>query len=604
MDIKLNIRSLPDLKMLAEYRPDLFSLDTGIHISGDRISDPGYIILQNDDEEVQIGYHNNSDLLTALGDIISEKECNRFAHPIEFRGLMLDASRNGVPKVEYLKGVLVNIAFLGINYFCLYTEDTYEVKGEPLIGYGRGRYSKDEIRELVAFSKPLGITMFPCIQTLGHLEQLLKYKQYAFLRDTERVLNALKPEVYEFLEHLLDEASDPYDTDRIHLGMDETWGIGRGNAFTEEHAIRPLKIYAEHVAKVADICRKKGLNPIMWGDFVLGKTGKPMDSYEKSLLPDNVIMDYWEYSSTDENEYREQIRDFREMGYEPLFSPGMHNWGRFFPRIDLMQESASTGMKVVHDEGVKRVLMTMWGDDGNECLFPYNYPALTCYSAYLKAPVPEANAAEKVLEKLFGSSFGLVPVPPLSLSNISRNQELIDPKMLFYDDPLCGYITRLLKDPEGAASQFANLAETLASDNAVHGELSSYYILESIFYNIVSSKISIISNAVAFYRKNDRSGLAMISSSEVPLVISKLCEFRNLYRELWMRERKPFGFEVMDIRLSGMNGRLESLQEAINNFLNRKSESIDEFEMDISPIIAQSDFSIYKKLATRSISIW
>ena len=106
-------------------------------------------------------------------------------HPatLPFRGLMLDASRNGVPKISFLKSAIARMALLGMNYFCLYTEDTFQVDGEPLIGYGRGAYSKSEIRELVTYSAELGVTMFPCFQTLGHLEQILKYEKFEFLQN-------------------------------------------------------------------------------------------------------------------------------------------------------------------------------------------------------------------------------------------------------------------------------------------------------------------------------------------------------------------------------------------------------------------------------------
>ena len=59
---------------------------------------------------------------------------------LSFRGIMLDASRNAVPRVDHLKERLARLALMGLNRFCLYTEETYAVPGEPLFGYARGRY--------------------------------------------------------------------------------------------------------------------------------------------------------------------------------------------------------------------------------------------------------------------------------------------------------------------------------------------------------------------------------------------------------------------------------------------------------------------------------
>ena len=56
----------------------------------------------------------------------------------------------------------------------LYTEETYELPGEPHFGYLRGRYTADELREIDRVADRLGIEMIGCIQTLGHLGHLLR----------------------------------------------------------------------------------------------------------------------------------------------------------------------------------------------------------------------------------------------------------------------------------------------------------------------------------------------------------------------------------------------------------------------------------------------
>ena len=60
---------------------------------------------------------------------------------------MLDCSRNAVRNIATVKKLIRNLAMLGYNSLMLYTEDTYEVDGEPLFGYLRGRYGKEELKE-------------------------------------------------------------------------------------------------------------------------------------------------------------------------------------------------------------------------------------------------------------------------------------------------------------------------------------------------------------------------------------------------------------------------------------------------------------------------
>ena len=66
-------------------------------------------------------------------------------------GVMLDMSRNAVMRPSEVKNFARIIKSFGYNMIQLYTEDTYEVDGEPYFGYLRGRYSKQEIRDIVEY---------------------------------------------------------------------------------------------------------------------------------------------------------------------------------------------------------------------------------------------------------------------------------------------------------------------------------------------------------------------------------------------------------------------------------------------------------------------
>ena len=52
-------------------------------------------------------------------------------------GVMIDMSRNAVMSVASLKRFLELLKKMGYNMVMLYTEDTYEVDGEPYFGYMR-----------------------------------------------------------------------------------------------------------------------------------------------------------------------------------------------------------------------------------------------------------------------------------------------------------------------------------------------------------------------------------------------------------------------------------------------------------------------------------
>lgn len=147
---------------------------------------------------------------------------------------MLDSSRNAVMTVDGIKDLLRKMAMMGLNTLMIYTEDTYEVKEYPYFGYMRGRYTEGELRECDQYAADLGIEMIPCIQTLAHLTEALKWNYAIPLRDTADILLAGSKETYTFLEHLIEAASRPFQSKRIHIGMDEAHQLGLGK-YLDKH---------------------------------------------------------------------------------------------------------------------------------------------------------------------------------------------------------------------------------------------------------------------------------------------------------------------------------------------------------------------------------
>lgn len=610
-ELKYNISRLQSGRILANYLPDFFSFEGGMAIEAFPGLKEGYVITECSDKKLPIKYSSISDLMMALGDIIAHGHPRLDSGPVvpalDFRAVMLDCSRNGVPTVDFLKGAILKLALMGMNYFCLYTEDTYEVDGEPLIGYGRGRYSKTEIRELVGFGEKIGVTLFPCIQTLGHLEQILKYHKYVYLRDNTRVLNALKEETYIFVAKLITEAVNPYNTKLIHLGMDETWGIGRGYAFVENKPIRPLEIYAKHVARVFEICEKEGLQPIMWGDFILGHSGeKEMNEFQKSFLPKSMIMNYWEYESQDKSRYAGAIAEFRKMGYEPLVSPGFHNWGRFWTDYQAVLRTAGPCMKAVHECGIKKTMMTMWGDDGQECLFDANYPALSFYLAWCRMRDPSPEFWEKRAEIICGVPFAeflkFSEFENFAVSRLDKSGYPVSSKMLFYDDPFFGYVNRMFSDDE-VYRIFSDFAETLRKAAGSSRKYPDLLRLAALYSSIISLKFQICRNSrLAYFADNKRD--LKIQLGLIPNLEKDICEFHSLYKRLWLRERKPFGLEVMDIRLAGLKARTATMRETIESYLAGEQGKILEFEFETPGEISWADFQTYSKVVSRCFSLW
>ena len=123
-------------------------------------------------------------------------------------GVMVDCSRNSVMNVEALRSLIPVLSKIGYTTLMLYTEDTYEVNGEPYFGYLRGRYSKAELKEIDRIAAASGVELVPCIQTLAHLRGIFRWKEYAGIRDTADILLADDERTYELIEHIFETLAE------------------------------------------------------------------------------------------------------------------------------------------------------------------------------------------------------------------------------------------------------------------------------------------------------------------------------------------------------------------------------------------------------------
>ena len=193
-----------------------------------------------------------------------------------FFGVMLDMSRNGVMKVDEIKKYASIIKKMGYNMLQLYMEDVYEVDDEPYFGYLRGRYSKEELKDIVSYCNSINIEVVPCIQTLAHLENLVRWAPYKGIVDFDNILLVDDPRTYELIENMFKSLRECFTTDNIHIGMDEAYMLGLGR-YLELHGYQNrVDILSNHLQKVMKLCEKYNFKPMMWSDmfFRLANNGQ------------------------------------------------------------------------------------------------------------------------------------------------------------------------------------------------------------------------------------------------------------------------------------------------------------------------------------------
>ncbi len=568
---------------LVEAYPNAFNHEKGLKTVTEEWSKPGYD-LSAENGTCKISHGTKSDLMRSLGQWITRRPDELSEEPeMKFRGLMIDNSRNAVMKPEKIKEIMLKLALFGYNALCLYTEDTYEVKEHPEIGYMRGKYTHSELEELDRYARELGIEMFPCIQTLGHLREILSHPNYAHLRDTENVLNLKTEETYSLLEKLIENAVAPYSSKRIHLGLDETRGLSTGRAFIPNEPIDPREAYLDHLNWLSDLCESMGLDPMMWGDIVIGMSGtQSFDQSQTERLPENMKMVFWTYRIHDQKYYRDTINKYREMGFNPLVAPGLWSWGRLWGSQSMADATAPRFMEVSRSKGVQEALMTMWGDDGHEAPFASNYPALgqfaeDCWHSQL---VNQDTA--NLVQAICGTPLETYSLPSRLDHYPGRERESIESfanisKGILWDDPLLGIYARHYEN-DSLEAHFEKIGKDIEfSSTKASSDDGALFQYARDLSEVLRLKADLHNKARKAYLKGDTELLRSISEG-IPGLVEAMTRLKDAHTEIWQEERKPFGLEVLQARYGGQLVRLRHMEKKLEGFLSGEISEIEQFE--------------------------
>lgn len=240
----------------------------------------------------------------------------------EWRGFMLDVSRS-FHKIEEIKKFVDYMAMLKLNRFHLhlsddqgfrvemkkykklneigswrvdhvvYDENDNSVWGRPvqkegeLANYG-GYYTIEELKDLVAYAKERNIEILPEIDVPGHSQAIIaSYPELSCEPDKDftvatggvRTNNTICPSTeatYDFIKTLVDELSDIFPFEYIHIGGDECnkaqWARhDQCSEFKKSHSLEgddELQSYFVH--RVEEIVNGAGKKMIGWDEILDG----------------------------------------------------------------------------------------------------------------------------------------------------------------------------------------------------------------------------------------------------------------------------------------------------------------------------------------------
>ena len=147
------------------------------------------------------------------------------------RGIHDEISYGQVSTMDNFKDMIRFLADFKMNTLIIYFEDTFRFAHYPSVGAGRGALTREQVDELEAFARPLGIEIFPVFEMLGNQGALLmldEVRQFAEFPGAHSF--AVNDEAFGFLANCFKEMAAAFDSKYFHAGLDESWDLGFGKS--------------------------------------------------------------------------------------------------------------------------------------------------------------------------------------------------------------------------------------------------------------------------------------------------------------------------------------------------------------------------------------
>ena len=502
---------------------------------------------------------------------------------------MLDVSFGSPLTVDSVKELLEYMALFGYNQLQFYIEDMYEIKDRAYFGYLRGRYTFDELKAIDDYAYDLGIEAVPCMQTLGHMSQYLKWPEAADVKDTAGVLLCDSEKTYEFIEQMILASTAPFRTNKIHVGCDETYGLGSGKYLKLYGKADTMDVYLRHVARVAEICEKHGLSPMMWSDMLCSSFSKgggnwnpdiEIPEYVKDRLPENMKLVFWHYGQIKGAESY-MIPKHRAIGKEPMFAGASHIWQTYLPDYYFSLMATESSLSECKKLGIKEVMITLWNyrhtvyqtalldlcqygeltyGDGSESLAQrFEFLTGASYDAFVRmSDLSHTYRTDEEKKKYqYGrNETGGALIKTDILLNVLEKEWLADPREDYYAQ---------------GAEYFLPLAEK-------EDKWQFLYEYSYSLFNMMRYKSAVVERLSIAYKADDRETLLAIRDEYLPgyiAALDRLSDAHAYQRDTYLR---PFGTELTDLGYGKMKERARTALRRLTAYLDGRISSLAELD--------------------------
>jgi hexosaminidase len=508
---------------------------------------------------------------------------------LAFRGTMVDMSHGPLPTEEEVKRQLDFLARWKANQYFLYNEASVELSGFPLLN-PEGRFTKDEVRRIVAYGRERHIDVIPNLELYAHLHDLFRIEKYADLADLPHgtEFDPRNPKVMNLLTDWINQFSELFSSPFVNIGFDETFQIEMANQ-SQGAGSTPTQLFIRQLTKVANLFQQHGKHVLAWGDIMV--------RYPQIVreLPHGLIAVAWYYTSEDKN-YTRWLRPLVEHAVPYFVQPAVTSWAQIAPDFDTSFENIDTFLAAGRRSNVLGMINSVWADDA-QLLFRMSLPGMAYGAAapWQSTPMDRQN---------FFSTYAQIMYPRAiagdvgsALTNIARSetilQKVLGPQTMFalwqhpfvpaYRKALNGHAEDLRETRLRAEDAETSLYHALA--NGGDAATLNSLIIGTRLLDYAGQRFQTPLELTGLWQRlgskrpgSDRwwneweSQVVYQDHSRIVDLLDAITELRARYRAEWLTEYTPYR---LDSALGKWNGECQywqTVQERLQQFSDSSHE--------------------------------
>jgi hypothetical protein len=469
------------------------------------------------------------------------------------RGVMIDISRDKVPSMETLFGLVDMLSDLKVNHLELYTEHTFAYAAHRVVWADASPMTGEEVLRLQAYCRDRFVELVPNQNSFGHMHRWLVHPQYGHLAECPQgfewpwggrsvepfSLDPSHPGSLQLLNGLYAELLPHFTSPLFNVGCDETFDLGQGKNRELCQKKGKGRVYLEFLLAIHELVKRHDRTMLYWGDII-------MEHPELvSQLPRDAIALEWGYEA--DHPFDAHGERFHAAGVPWWVCPGTSSWSSLAGRTDNCLGNLRAAAHAGLAHGAAGYLNTDWGDDGHWQVLPVSFLGFAAGAglSWCLASNGKSDFARELDAHVFRDRAGVMGVLARDLGNayVRTGAKLVNESALF----------RVLRDTEQKVPPGGirpeNIAETRRWIDAAAGHLDEARmdgpdaaLIRDEYANTVRLLRYACDLAAAL-------GNGSIGGRAAPALRDQLQVLIGEYRRIWMARNRIGGLSDSVMRL-------------------------------------------------------